>query len=100
MTDNLPTPTSAIRGPVLTFKGDPFQDGLEDTMVYESDGIVAFGNGIITHFGPATEVRSQLPADVQVKNYGPDALISAGFLDSHVHFPQTPMIAAFGQVSL
>ena len=90
-------PDSAIRGPALTFKGDPFQDGLEDTMVYESDAIVAFGNGIITHFGPAEQVKPQLPADIEIRNYGPDALISAGFLDSHVHFPQTPMIAAFGE---
>jgi guanine deaminase len=91
------TPTSAIRGPVLTFKGDPFKDGLEDTMVYEADGVVAFADGIITHFGPASEVQSQLPADIEIRNYGPDSLISAGFLDSHVHFPQTPMIAAFGE---
>lgn len=97
MTESLPTPTSAIRGPVLTFTGDPFQDGLEDTMVYESDAIVAFGDGIISHFGPADEVQPQLPAGLEVKNYGSDALISAGFLDSHVHFPQTPMIAAFGE---
>src|ERR1700742_2762435 len=90
-------PRSAIRGPVLTFKGDPFKDGLESTMVYESDAIVAFGDGIITHFGPADAIKSQLPAGVPIKNYGPDSLISAGFLDSHVHFPQTPMIAAFGE---
>ncbi len=97
MSENLPSPTHAIRGPVLTFTGDPFQQGLEDTMVYESDGIVAYGDGIITHFGPASEIASQLPGDIEVKNYGPDSLISAGFLDSHVHFPQTPMIAAFGE---
>lgn len=97
MTATLPPASSAIRGPVLMFKGDPFQQGLEDTMVYESDGIVAFGDGIITHFGPASEIRDQLPAGIEVRNYGPDALISAGFLDSHVHFPQTPMIAAFGE---
>ncbi len=96
MTEHLPTPTCAIRGPVLTFTGDPFQVGVEDTMVYESDAIVAFGDGIITHFGPATDIRPQLPADLRIRNYGPDALISAGFIDSHVHFPQTPMIAAFG----
>jgi guanine deaminase len=41
-------------------------------------------------------VKPQLPAGSEVRNYGPDALISAGFLDSHVHFPQTPMIATFG----
>ncbi|MGO4521336.1 guanine deaminase [Dyella sp. 2RAF44] len=90
-------PTSAIRGPTLTFKGDPFQDGLESTMVYESDAIVAFGGGRITHFGPASKIESQLPVGLSVRNYGPDSLISAGFLDSHVHFPQTPMIAAFGE---
>lgn len=91
------TPTAAIRGPALTFKGDPFAEGLESTMVYESDAIVAFGGGVITHFGPAAKVKSQLPAGLEVRNFGPDALISAGFLDSHVHFPQTPMIAAFGE---
>jgi len=91
------TPDTAIRGPALSFTGDPFQESLEATMVYEPDAIVAFGNGVITHFGPADAISMQLPAGLKVRNYGPDALISAGFLDSHVHFPQTPMIAAFGE---
>jgi guanine deaminase len=90
-------PRNAIRGPVLTFTGDPFKDGLEKTMVYEPDAIVAFGDGYITHFGPADKIKSQLPDGIPIKNYGPDSLISAGFLDSHVHFPQTTMIAAFGE---
>lgn len=93
-----PTPrsTSVIRGPVLTFTGDPFKHGLADTMVYETDAIIAFSDGLITHFGPADTVKPQLPPGIVVRDYGRDALISAGFLDSHVHFPQTPMIAAFG----
>ena len=66
-------------------------------MVYESDAIVAFGDGKITHFGPAGNVKPELPAGMDIRNYGSDSLISAGFLDSHVHFPQTPMIAAFGE---
>jgi guanine deaminase len=90
-------PTHAIRGPALTFTGDPFAKGLEKTMVYESDAIVAFGKGLITHFGPAKKIKKELPAGLKVHNYGADSLISAGFLDSHVHFPQTPMIAAFGE---
>ncbi len=98
MSTQRPTiPKNAIRGPALTFKGDPFKEGLESTMVYESDAIVAFADGYITHFGPADKIKSQLPPDIAIKNYGPDSLISAGFLDSHVHFPQTPMIAAFGE---
>lgn len=88
---------TAIRGPVLTFTGDPFKNGLDHTMVYESDAIVVMADSLITHFGPADRIRPHLPANIAIKNYGPDALISAGFLDSHVHFPQTPMIAAFGE---
>jgi guanine deaminase len=87
----------AIRGPVLTYTGDPFKSGLEHTMVHESDAVVAMANGRITHFGPADRVLPQLPAGTDVKNYGKHSLISAGFIDSHVHFPQTPMIAAYGE---
>jgi guanine deaminase len=72
------SPASAIRGPALTFTGDPFKDGLEHRMVYESDAIVAFGGGVITHFGPANKIRSQLPPGIAIKEYGPDSLISAG----------------------
>lgn len=90
-------PEAAIRGPVLTFTGDPFKQEPDEVMVYEPDGIVAFGGGKITHFGPAEVIEKQLPPDIEITNYGPDSLISAGFLDSHVHFPQTPMIGAFGE---
>jgi guanine deaminase len=57
----MPTKTSAIRGPVLTYTGDPFKSGIEHTMVYESDAIVAMADGLITHFGPADRIRPQLP---------------------------------------
>ena len=69
--------STAIRGPVLTYTGDPFKSGLESTMVYESDAIVAMDNGKITHFGPADKIQSQLPQGTEVKNYGKDSLISA-----------------------
>ena len=88
---------TVVRGPVLTYMGDPFKDGLEHTMVYEPDAIVAMANGRITHFGPTDKIRPQLPAGTEIKNYGKDSLISAGFIDSHVHFPQTPMVAAYGE---
>jgi guanine deaminase len=88
---------TAIRGPVLTYTGDPFRSGLEATMVYDPDAIVAMDGGVIVHFGPAKEIEPLLPPGTEVVNYGPDSLISAGFIDSHVHYPQTPMIAAFGE---
>lgn len=93
----MPAQVTAIRGPALTYTGDPFKNGLDHTMVYESDAIVAMADGKITHFGPASKVEAELPPGTKVRNYGKDALISAGFIDSHVHFPQTPMIAAYGE---
>lgn len=88
---------TAIRGPVITFTDDPFKRNLDDAMVYEPDGIIAFANGIITHFGPAGVIAPQLPPGVKITHYGSDSLISAGFIDSHVHYAQTPMIGAFGE---
>jgi len=88
---------SSLRGPALTFVDDPFLVGMEKAMRYESDAIVAMAGGKITHFGPADEVRPQLPPGTPVEPTGKDTLILAGFIDSHVHFPQTPMIAAYGE---
>jgi guanine deaminase len=91
-----PERPTALRGPALTYTGDPFRDGLDRTMVHEPDAIVAMQDGHITHFGPASRVAPLLPTGTEVRDFGPDALISAGFVDTHVHFPQTPMIASHG----
>ncbi len=87
---------TVLRGPALTFSGDPFRDGLAATMVYWPDAIVVMAEGKIADVGTANDVARRLPAGTTVRDYGPDALISAGFVDSHVHFPQTPMIASHG----
>src|SRR5512134_842334 len=91
------TAAHGLRGPALTFTDDPFRVGVEQAMHYESDAIVAMADGKITHFGPAAEVRSRLPPGTVVKDNDKDTLMLAGFIDSHVHFPQTPMIAAYGR---
>ncbi len=88
--------TIAIRGPALTYTGDPFRDGLDATMVQWPDAIVVMSGGKITQAGPAASIAPRLPAGTPVHDYGRDALISAGFVDCHVHFPQTPMIASHG----
>src|SRR6478736_3570538 len=87
----------ALRGAALTFIADPFLVGVKDAMRYESDAIIAMAGGKITHFGPAGEVLAKLPPGTQVRPTGKDTLITPGFIDSHVHFPQTPMIGAFGE---
>ena len=67
--------TTALRGAVLTFTGDPFRHGLRDTMLYESDAVIAMADGRITHFGAAEQVLARLPAGTPVETVGHDALI-------------------------
>lgn len=89
--------TLALRGPVLTYTGDPFQHGVRDTVRYESDAIVLIEDGRITRFGAASELRARLPRGVEIEDYGKGSLIMAGFIDCHVHFSQLRIIGAGGE---
>ncbi|MEO8062127.1 MAG: guanine deaminase [Pseudomonadota bacterium] len=89
--------TTAIRGPALTFTGDPFVSGIDATMRYESDAIVAMAGGRITHFGPASALKAALPPGTHIYECGRNALILPGFIDCHVHYPQTQIIGAYGE---
>jgi guanine deaminase len=85
---------TAIRGALLTFDGDPFFD--DAAYRYESDAIVAMADGRIVDCGAASVVSRRLPPDTPITRYG-DAVISAGFIDAHVHYPQLPVIGAGGK---
>ncbi|WP_154222741.1 guanine deaminase [Marinicella rhabdoformis] len=88
---------TVLRGQTLSFSGDAFIKGVEDTMVFESDGMVVIENGHITQAGPATEVMTTLPSGVKVESYDKDHIIMPGFIDCHVHYPQTQIIGAYGK---
>lgn len=90
------TTLKALRADVVTFRGDPFLDAAEKCLVHIPDAIVVIDGGHIVDVGPASEVASRLPPGVKVQHY-PDAIISAGFIDTHIHYPQTEMIGAYGQ---
>lgn len=86
----------AIRGALLSFTGDPFRDDVDAVRRYEPDAIVVMANGRIVDCGPAADVARRLSPETAVTQYA-DALISAGFLDAHVHYPQLPVIGAGGK---
>lgn len=85
-----------IRGAMLTFKADPFFNDLKACMVFESDAVIVMEAGKITAVGKANDILATLPDDVKVIRYT-DSIIMPGFIDSHVHYPQTEMIAAYGE---
>ncbi|HET9761899.1 MAG TPA: guanine deaminase [Casimicrobiaceae bacterium] len=90
------TGTLAIRGPVLTYAGDPFRHGLDDTLRYEPDAIIVIEGGRIVRFGPAAQLERFVPKGAPLERYGEDCLVMAGFIDCHVHFPQVQIIGAGG----
>ena len=89
------TPTLLL-GQTISFSGDPFLQSPRDCFDYYRDGAVLIENGKIIAAGEASAIRNLAPADVVIENYG-DSIISAGFIDTHVHYPQTQMIASYGE---
>jgi guanine deaminase len=83
-----------LLGQVLRYEGDPFALG-EAAACHESHGAVLIENGRITAVGPADRLRAAHPA-ATVTDFG-RSLISAGFVDAHVHYPQTAIIASWGK---
>ena len=89
------TETSAIRGRLLTFVRAPTGAGDAASYRYIEDGIMLVQDGRIATFGPADEIAPQIPAGAAIAHH-PDALILPGFIDTHIHFPQTQVIASYG----
>jgi guanine deaminase len=89
--------TMAIRGPTVTFVDDPFVVGDDAALYYESDAIIFIEDGKIKIFGPYDQYESLLNGNVPVKSYDRRHVILPGFIDAHVHYPQTQIIAAYGK---
>ncbi|MHC5225487.1 guanine deaminase [Ignatzschineria sp. LJL83] len=90
----IPTKT-AIRGAMLSFTKDPFFYPVEECFWYESDAIIVMESGKITAVGTAKKLLPRL-GDMPVTQYH-NSLIMPGFIDSHVHYPQTQIIASYGE---
>jgi guanine deaminase len=85
----------AIRGRLLSFLRAPSGAGDAQSYRYVEDGIVLVKDGRIEAAAPAAELSGQLPAGLSVEHF-PDQLIMPGFIDPHIHYPQTQVIASYG----
>lgn len=85
----------AIRGPLLHLIADPFYRPLSDCLRYLPDGLMIVESGIIADIGPYAQLSDRY-IHLPLTHY-PNKLIVPGFIDTHVHFPQTEIIAAYGE---
>ncbi|OIQ46404.1 MAG: guanine deaminase [Gammaproteobacteria bacterium MedPE] len=87
--------TKAFRGEILHFLSDPAKN---ETNSYQhfADGILVVKNGLVERLGDAQEILSSLDSDIEVTVHD-NGLLMPGFVDTHIHFPQTEIIGSYGE---
>ena len=90
------TDASLITGPLLRFSGDPFAVPWQDAVEIDTQGALLVEGGTIQKVGCAADLRAAYP-QVPETAYGDTHLICPGFVDAHVHYPQTAIIASWGK---
>ncbi len=85
----------AIRSAFFDFVDDPFYVSAAQSVRYISDGLLVLENGYVKELGDYTTLAARYP-DIPTTAY-PNRLIMPGFVDIHIHFPQTEMIGAYGE---
>lgn len=84
-----------LLGQTLGFTGNPLVNDWASHTVHDSQGGVLIDGDRIATIGDGTVLRAAHP-EAKVTDYG-DALISAGFVDAHMHYPQTGIVASWGK---
>jgi guanine deaminase len=85
----------AIRGSFLDFVDDPFYVSPEASVRYLADGLLVLEGGKIRAFGAYADLQAKY-GEISTTVYA-DRLIMPGFIDTHIHYPQTEIIAAYGE---
>ncbi|MFP5515726.1 MAG: guanine deaminase [Alphaproteobacteria bacterium] len=88
--------SAAIRGRLLSFHRAPAGPGDLDAVRYHEDGLLLVGaDGRILEVGDWADLRGRVPEGVRIDDYS-GKLVLPGFIDTHIHFPQTQVIASYG----
>ncbi len=87
-------PARVLRGRLLSFSASPRVAG-EAARTYIEDGAIAIEGGLIADVGEAPAVLGRADAGVLVDDWS-GRLILPGFIDTHIHYPQTRVIGSYG----
>jgi guanine deaminase len=82
---------SAYRAKLLTFTGDPALSA--DAAVFHEDGVVIVEDGHVVASGAWPALAGRVAQGASVHDLR-DKLIVPGFIDTHIHYPQTDIIAS------
>jgi len=79
------------RARIFTPVADPFANGIDASYRYFDNGYLAVEDGRIAGVGDWSE-----RPDGEVIDHGESALLTPGFVDTHLHAPQLEMIGSYG----
>lgn len=82
-----------MRAELLAVRADPLHAGAE-AIVHHADGLLVVEDGIVAAFGDHAALAERHPALPIEDRRG--MLLVPGFVDTHVHYPQSERIAAHG----
>jgi guanine deaminase len=83
------------RAALLHLTDDPGRVPAEQAVAYHPDGLLVVEDGHVVAAGAHDEVVPTLTAGTVVTVF-PGRLIVPGFVDAHIHYPQTDVVAAWG----
>ena len=69
---------------------------IEKNVRYIEDGLLLVTNGRIEWVGEWEEGKDKIPEGVRVRSY-PGKIVMPGFIDTHIHYPQSEMVGAYGE---
>jgi len=85
----------AYRAALLHMLDDPSRVPTAEAHAYHQDGLLLVEDGHVAAYGAWDDLAPALPAGTPVEHL-PGRLITPGFVDAHVHYPQVDVIAAWG----
>jgi guanine deaminase len=86
----------AHRGAILHFRSDPGSGDDPDSFEFFDDGLLVTADGRIASIGPARELLPALPSEAELVEHR-DSILMPGFVDTHVHYPQTDIVGTGGR---
>ncbi len=83
-----------LRGRILSFNREPVHADDTGSFTYIEDGGVLMSGGLIEAIGSYAEI-ARAAGEAEITDHRPH-LLMPGFIDAHIHFPQTQVIASWG----
>lgn len=86
-----------VRGSLLDFVADPWDhlEQEEKAARFIPDGLLVTEGGKVIDIGPFGELSARYPG-LEVTEYR-NKIITPGFIDCHIHYPQSRVVAGYGK---